>query len=66
MLLAAEPAASQGYPTRQIHIIVTFPPGGNADTSRGCIADKLTQTARPARDRGEQARRRLDRRHRRW
>ena len=43
MVLEPKPAASQGYPTRQIHIIVTFPPGGNADTVARLIADKLTQ-----------------------
>ena len=43
LLLRPDMAASQGYPTRQIHLIVTFPPGGNADTVARLVADKLTQ-----------------------
>jgi tripartite-type tricarboxylate transporter receptor subunit TctC len=43
LLLRPDTAASQGYPTRQIHLIVTFPPGGNADTVARLVADKLTQ-----------------------
>ena len=43
VLLEPGVAASQNYPMRQIHIIVTFPPGGNADTMARLIADKLTQ-----------------------
>jgi tripartite-type tricarboxylate transporter receptor subunit TctC len=42
-LLQPHVAASQSYPTRQIHLIVTFPPGGNADTVARLVADKLTQ-----------------------
>jgi tripartite-type tricarboxylate transporter receptor subunit TctC len=43
LLLRPDMVASQGYPTRQIHLIVTFPPGGNADTVARLVADKLTQ-----------------------
>ncbi len=43
VLLEPGVAASQNYPTRQIHIVVTFPPGGNADTVARLVADKLTQ-----------------------
>ena len=43
VLLAPGVAASQSYPARAIHIIVTFPPGGNADTMARLVADKLTQ-----------------------
>jgi tripartite-type tricarboxylate transporter receptor subunit TctC len=43
LLLRPDTVASQGYPTRQIHLIVTFPPGGNADTVARLVADKLTQ-----------------------
>jgi tripartite-type tricarboxylate transporter receptor subunit TctC len=43
LLLRPDMAASEGYPTRQIHLIVTFPPGGNADTVARLVADKLTQ-----------------------
>src|SRR5262245_15847606 len=42
-LLAPEGVLSQNYPARQIRIIVTFPPGGNADTVARLVADKLTQ-----------------------
>jgi tripartite-type tricarboxylate transporter receptor subunit TctC len=31
MLLEPDVAASQTYPARQVHMIVTFPPGGNAE-----------------------------------
>jgi tripartite-type tricarboxylate transporter receptor subunit TctC len=43
VLLAPEGVSSQSYPARQIRIIVTFPPGGNADTVARLVADKLTQ-----------------------
>ena len=44
-LLEPGVAASQNYPTRQIYIVVTFPPGGNADTMARLIADKLAPGA---------------------
>jgi tripartite-type tricarboxylate transporter receptor subunit TctC len=43
VLLGPDVAASQTYPARAIHIMVTFPPGGNADTMARLVADKLTQ-----------------------
>ena len=43
MLLGADPAVSETYPARQVHMVVTFPPGGNADTIARLVADKLTQ-----------------------
>jgi len=43
VVLGADVAASQTYPTRAVHIVVTFPPGGNADTMARLVADKLTQ-----------------------
>ena len=46
MLLEPDVAASQTYPARQVHMIVTFPPGGNADTIARLVADKLTQNLR--------------------
>jgi tripartite-type tricarboxylate transporter receptor subunit TctC len=46
MLLDVDLAAGQTYPARQVHMIVTFPPGGNADTIARLVADKLTQQLR--------------------
>ena len=46
MLLEPGLAASQTYPARQVHMVVTFPPGGNADTIARLVADKLTQHLR--------------------
>ena len=46
MLLDVNLAAGQTYPARQIHMIVTFPPGGNADTIARLVADKLSQQLR--------------------
>jgi len=41
---ARDMASAQGYPSRQVSIVVTFPPGGNADTVARLLADKLTQS----------------------
>ena len=36
-------AHAQSYPSRQISIVVTFPPGGNADVTARLLADRLSQ-----------------------
>ena len=36
-------AHAQSYPSRQINIVVTFPPGGNADVTARLLADRLSQ-----------------------
>jgi tripartite-type tricarboxylate transporter receptor subunit TctC len=40
-LIAADPAASQQYPTRLIRMIVPFPPGGPIDTMGRLVAHEL-------------------------
>ena len=37
-------AQAQSYPSRQISIVVTFPPGGNADTVARLVANHLSQS----------------------
>ena len=44
LLLSPHAAFAQNYPLRQVSIVVTFPPGGNADTVARLLADKLTQS----------------------
>ncbi len=41
MLLFAAGAFSQGFPSRPVHIVVPFPPGGGADTLARIIEPKL-------------------------
>ncbi len=36
-------AGAQTFPSRQMSIVVTFPPGGNADVIARLVADKLSQ-----------------------
>jgi tripartite-type tricarboxylate transporter receptor subunit TctC len=43
LLLLPGASVAQTYPARQINFIVTFPPGGNADTIARLVADKLSQ-----------------------
>jgi tripartite-type tricarboxylate transporter receptor subunit TctC len=40
-LLLPHTVLSQGYPSRQITIVVTFPAGGNADTVARLLAEKI-------------------------
>jgi tripartite-type tricarboxylate transporter receptor subunit TctC len=44
VLLRIEPAFSQNYPSRSLTIVVTFPPGGNADTVARLLAARLTES----------------------
>jgi tripartite-type tricarboxylate transporter receptor subunit TctC len=44
VLLLSQAAFAQNYPSRQVSIVVTFPPGGNADTVARLLAEKLTQS----------------------
>ncbi len=41
--LCAAPAHAQSFPSRPIHIVVPFPPGGAADLSSRLIADQMSQ-----------------------
>ena len=40
---AAGHAQTEPYPSRRIHIVVGFPPGGGVDVAGRLVADKLTQ-----------------------
>jgi tripartite-type tricarboxylate transporter receptor subunit TctC len=42
-LLAAAPAAAQGYPTHVIKMVIAFPPGGPTDFVGRLIADKMKE-----------------------
>src|SRR4051812_34584821 len=41
--LAAAPALAQPYPSKPVHFIVPYPPGGNTDIVARIYAEKLSQ-----------------------
>jgi len=43
VLCGSMPVLSQTFPSRPMHFIVPFPPGGNADVGARVIADKMSQ-----------------------
>lgn len=44
LIVAAENATAQTYPTRAIKIIVPFPPGGNPDIATRIVAEQLSKS----------------------
>jgi tripartite-type tricarboxylate transporter receptor subunit TctC len=42
-IVAAPPAAAQGYPAKPVKLVVPFPPGGSLDFAGRLIAQKLTE-----------------------
>jgi tripartite-type tricarboxylate transporter receptor subunit TctC len=42
-LLPAAPAFAQAWPTKQIRIVVAFPPGGSTDIATRPVADRMAQ-----------------------
>src|SRR3989442_8635035 len=43
LVLLAEPATSQTYPTKPIHLLVPYAPGGPADIAARLVGAKLTE-----------------------
>ena len=65
LVLSFGPAAAQNYPSRQISIVVTFPPGGNADTIATADRRQAIAGVQADRHRREQTGRRHHSRHQR-
>jgi tripartite-type tricarboxylate transporter receptor subunit TctC len=43
LMLIAQAASAEGYPSRPIHLIVPFPPGGTTDIVARVVADRVGQ-----------------------
>ena len=41
--VVAVPAAAQEWPTKTVHLVVPYPPGGNVDSAARIVADQLQQ-----------------------
>ena len=61
-VIAGAPRAAQTFPSRQITLIVPFPPGGSTDAIARIMAERMRRQPRPAG--GDRERRRRRRQHR--